>query len=268
MQLPASLALVPGTVAELLVRDASPSTNAELVGLAAGGALAPFTALVTDDQTAGRGRLDRSWIAPPGSALAVSVLLAPRTQAGPLRPDRFGWLAIAAGVAMTDAVRAVLPAASVAFKWPNDVLAGERKLCGILAELLPAGDAVVIGAGVNLAMTAEQLPVPGATSVAVEGGDPDPDTVLAGYLVRLRGLIDAYLGAEGDAVRSGLAGLARDRCATLGRRVRVELPDGAVLTGAATALDEDGRLVVRGDDGAEVAVAAGDVAHARLDGAG
>jgi BirA family biotin operon repressor/biotin-[acetyl-CoA-carboxylase] ligase len=251
MHLPASEALVP----QLLVRTTSPSTNAELVELAASQPLESFTTLVTDDQTAGRGRLDRSWVAPAGSALAISVLVAP----GELPVTRYGWLPIAAGVAMTEAIARVLPAASVGFKWPNDVLAGDRKICGVLAELLPQQRAVVIGAGVNLAMTAEQLPVPTATSVAVEGGDPDPDTVLSGYLDALQRLIVAYLAHGGDAEASGLAARARERCVTLGRAVRVELPDGRLLEGTATALDADGRLVVDGEP-----VAAGDVTHARL----
>jgi BirA family biotin operon repressor/biotin-[acetyl-CoA-carboxylase] ligase len=262
MHLPASQALAP----ELRVLASSPSTNDDLVAMARADAVPDFTVLVTDDQTAGRGRLDRTWTAPAGSALAASVLLVPVTDAGPLPLDRFGWLPIAAGVAMTDAVAAVLPAASVGFKWPNDVLVNGRKVCGVLAELVPERGAVVIGAGVNLAMTTEQLPVPTATSVALEGGDPDPDTVLAGYLEWLRGLVAAYLAADGDAEQSGLADRARERCETLGREVRVELPGGRVIEGTAVALDSGARLVVRGGDGIEHAVAAGDMTHARLGG--
>jgi BirA family biotin operon repressor/biotin-[acetyl-CoA-carboxylase] ligase len=262
MHLPASRALAP----ELRVLASSPSTNDELAAMARADALPDFTVLVTDDQTAGRGRLDRTWIAPAGSALAVSVLLLPATDAGPLPLERFGWLPIAAGVAMAEAVLAVLPAASVAFKWPNDVLANGRKLCGVLAELVPERGAVVIGAGVNLGMTAGQLPVATATSVAVEGGSTDPDTVLAGYLEWLRGLVAAYVSAGGDAERSGLAARARERCETLGREVRVDLPGGRVIEGTAVALDADARLVVRSPDGARHAVAAGDVTHARLSG--
>jgi BirA family biotin operon repressor/biotin-[acetyl-CoA-carboxylase] ligase len=262
MHLPASKALAPA----LLVREACDSTNAELARLAAESELGDFTVLVTDDQRAGRGRLDRTWVAPAGTALAISVLLVPRRARGPLDPDRFGWLPIAAGVAMTRALAAVLPAASLGFKWPNDVLAADRKVCGVLAELLPARDALIVGAGVNLAMSAEQLPVPTATSVAVEGGDPDPDTVLAGYLGHLRELVDAYVAAEGDAERSGLAVQARELCTTLGSEVRVELPGGEVIEGSAVALDGDGRLVVRTPEGVERVVAAGDVTHARLAG--
>jgi BirA family biotin operon repressor/biotin-[acetyl-CoA-carboxylase] ligase len=261
MDYPASRELVP----ELTVRASTPSTNAELAERARSGGLASFTTVVTTDQTAGRGRLGRTWEAPAGSALAVSVFVVPRTASGPLALDRFGWLPIAAGVAMTDTVAEVLPEASTGFKWPNDVLVNGRKVSGVLAELLPEQGGVVIGAGVNLAMSVEQLPVDTATSLAIEGGEGfSSDTVLAGYLSHLRGLVEGYLAADGDAERSGLAGLARSRCITLGRAVRVELPDGAEIEGIATALDGDGRLVVRRADGRDETVAAGDVTHARM----
>ena len=255
MHLPASEGLVP----ELLVREQSASTNAELVALARDRKLASFTTLVTDDQTAGRGRLDRTWTAPAGSALAISVLVVPQTVDGPLGLERYGWLAIAAGVAMTEAIARVVPTASTGFKWPNDVLVDGAKICGILAEVLPDRAAVVIGAGVNLEMTVDQLPVATATSVAVVGGDPDPDTVMAGYLDCLQRLVVEYLAEGGDAEASGLADRARALCVTLGREVRVDLPDGTVIEGVATGLDADGRLIVN-----DLAIAAGDVTHARI----
>ena len=251
MRFPASEALVP----ELVVLASSASTNADLAARARGSALAGFTTVVTDDQTAGRGRLDRSWIAPAGSALAISVLIDP----GSLPPERFGWLPIAAGVAMASMVAELLPDAHVGFKWPNDVLVGGRKVCGVLAELIPERGTVVVGAGINTAMTEDQLPVASATSLAIEGLHPDPDTVLAGYLTRLRELVEPYVQSGGDAVRSGLLAQAEELCLTLGREVRVDLPDGRVIEGLATALDADGRLRV-GDE----TIAAGDVTHARL----
>lgn len=263
MHYPQSRAIVP----ELTVRESSPSTNAELIESARGADLATFTTVVTMNQTAGRGRLDRTWVAMPGSSLAVSVFVVPRAASGPLPLDRYGWLPIAAGVAMADTVAEAMGDVSSGFKWPNDVLVNGRKVCGILAELLPERGGVVIGAGINLAMTADQVPVDSATSLAIEGADPgrrEPDTILAGYLSRLRGLVDGYLAAEGDAEKSGLAGRARERCISLGRAVRVELPDGSTLEGTATSLDADGRLIVRRADGRNQAVAAGDVTHARV----
>jgi BirA family biotin operon repressor/biotin-[acetyl-CoA-carboxylase] ligase len=263
MDYPASRAIVP----DLMVRESSPSTNAELADRARGATLPTFTTVITTDQTAGRGRLGRTWVAPAGSALAVSVLVVPRTPSGALPLDRFGWLPIAAGVAMTDTVAGALPDASTGFKWPNDVLVNGRKVSGVLAELLPEQGGVVIGAGINLGMTVEQLPIDTATSLAIEGAEADSidsDTILAGYLERLRELVDAYLAADGDAEASGLAGLARSRCITLGRAVQVELPDGSRIDGTATSLDADGRLIVRRADGSDETVAAGDVTHARM----
>jgi BirA family biotin operon repressor/biotin-[acetyl-CoA-carboxylase] ligase len=172
---------------------------------------------------------------------------------------------------MTDTVANALPDASTGFKWPNDVLVNGRKVCGVLAELLPellpGQGGVVIGAGINLGMTVEQLPVDTATSLAIEGAGReaiDPDTVLVGYLSRLRELVEAFIVAEGDAEASGLAAQARSRCITLGRAVSVELPDGSVVEGTADALDADGRLIVRHADGGKETVAAGDVTHARI----
>ena len=252
----------------LVELDAVASTNTELVARAADPAEPDFSTLVTFDQTAGRGRLGRSWVAPRGSALAVSVLLRPRLPAGePLALERYGWFALAAGVAMTDAVRSVLPeAASVGFKWPNDVLIDGRKVCGVLAEILGSGDGLVVGAGLNLTMTAEQLPVPTATSLALAGADPAElaDRALSGYLAGLRSLVTEYLRLGGDAEASGLLARARECCVTLGRSVRVELPGDAELIGTAIDLDAAGRLQVkRGSDGRVVAVAAGDVTHVR-----
>ncbi|CAN5347101.1 biotin--[acetyl-CoA-carboxylase] ligase [soil metagenome] len=260
MDFPLSRAVVP----ELIVVDSSPSTNADLVERLRAEPLAPYTTLVTMDQTAGRGRLDRQWIAPAGTALAISVVLAPRSASGEvLAFERYGWLAIAAGVAMTGTVAGMLPSASTGLKWPNDVLIGGRKVCGVLGEFVVERSALVMGAGVNVTMTADQLPVPTATSLAVEGAHASADRVLAGYLAKLRELVDAFGLADGDADRSGLRPLATRLCVTLGRAVRVELPDGSTLQGTATELDADGRLRVRRDDGATVAVAAGDVTHVR-----
>lgn len=243
--------------ARLDVVAATGSTNADLRAHADDVAAWPhLSALVTDDQTAGRGRLDRVWTAPAGSSLAVSVML--RTL--PASATARGWIPLIAGAAMADAVAAQLPGRQVGVKWPNDVLVDDRKICGILAEA--SGDAVILGAGVNTAMTAEQLPVPTATSFAVLDVEVDPDRLLADYL----GLLRTHLGAltvADDAIGSDVHALVTARCTTLGRRVQVALPGGRTLDGVASALDTDGRLLVSAD-GVEQAVSAGDVLHARL----
>ena len=162
--------------ARLEVVEQSPSTNAQLRAQAAG---APHrTVLLTTDQTAGRGRLDRTWTTPAGSALAVSVLLRDLPE-----PDALGWIPLAAGVAMADAVARQLPGHEVGVKWPNDVLVDGRKICGILAEA--ADGAVIVGAGVNTAMAADQLPVPTATSFAALDAQADIDRIAADFVAGL-----------------------------------------------------------------------------------
>ncbi|MDQ0613333.1 BirA family biotin operon repressor/biotin-[acetyl-CoA-carboxylase] ligase [Microbacterium sp. W4I4] len=239
----------------LVVLPECASTNAELRERAADAAAWPhLSVLLTDSQTAGRGRLDRTWSTPPGSALAVSVLLRDL----PADAAAWGWIPLAAGVAMTDAVAAQLPGHRVGLKWPNDVLVDGRKICGILAEV--SGGAVIVGTGINTAMSAEQLPVPTATSFAALGVDVDADRLVADYLVGLDAAISG-LSRSGDAV--GLHAEVTARCLTLGQTVDVSMPDGSTLNGVATRLAADGRLVI--DDGsAEHEVLSGDVVHVRL----
>ncbi|GAB3600984.1 biotin--[acetyl-CoA-carboxylase] ligase [Microbacterium tumbae] len=248
--------LLPRTAsvaADLAIVGQSSSTNAELRERA--DSSPHLSVLITENQTAGRGRLDRVWTAPAGSALAISVLL--RTLPA---PGVLGWIPLAAGLAMADAVAAQLPGRQVGVKWPNDVLVDTRKICGILAEA--ADGAVVVGAGVNTAMTAVQLPVPTATSFAVLGAEADVDALAADFLTGLD-LAVSRLAASGDADASGLRGRVEERCLTLGRDVSVSLPDGVVLRGRATGLEIDGRLIVD-VAGTPHAVAAGDVVHAGL----
>lgn len=245
----------------------SSSTNTELSVRADLEGLGDLTVILTRYQSAGRGRLGRSWTAPPGASIACSVLLRPRLPDGsPPPPERLGWIPVIAGIAMAQAVRSALPEREVGFKWPNDVLVDGRKICGILSELLPSGTGVVVGAGINTRMRPEELPVPTATSLSVEGlpvDDALEDLVLAAYLEGLRDRVARYLGAGADADASGIRTQARGACLTLGRAVRVELPDGAELRGTAVDLDADGRLVVAGEDGLSRSVAAGDVTHVR-----
>ncbi|WP_336631553.1 MULTISPECIES: biotin--[acetyl-CoA-carboxylase] ligase [unclassified Microbacterium] len=246
------------------------STNAKLVHDAAADpdGHPHLSVLLTRDQRAGRGRLDRSWVAPPGTALAISVLL--RVAAVPIA-DR-GWIPLLAGAALRDAVAAQLPGAEVTLKWPNDVLvaaapdsgasADPRKISGILAEVVPSDPmAVVVGAGVNTTMPTGDLPVPTATSFADQGRDVDEDRLIADYLTALRdGIADLAVGGH-DAV----AERVNAHCGTLGSDVAVSLPgrdaDDA-LRGRALRLDDEGRLVVL-SGGLETAVGAGDVVHVR-----
>ena len=235
------------------------STNDDLVAIA--GAEPAFSTIVAASQTAGRGRLGRSWVAPPGASLSISVLLRPEV---PL--ERFGWLPLIAGVAMAEAIESLVPG-TVGLKWPNDVQIDGLKVSGLLAELLPSGDAVVMGSGVNLALAADQLPTPVSTSLLLAGatleGDELADAVLSRYLDRLRAHLEAF--ASTPDVSATLA-LVTARCTTLGQKVRVELPGANDLHGTATGIDLGGRLLVRlSADDTTVAVAAGDVTHLRYE---
>jgi BirA family biotin operon repressor/biotin-[acetyl-CoA-carboxylase] ligase len=146
-------------------------------------------------------------------------------------------------------------------KWPNDVQINGRKVCGILAELQP-DDTLILGAGVNLTVAKDQLPVPTATSMLIEGGVTDADAVLIAYLKELRSLYERFRVAGGDPDISGIRTEVTEACSTLGRVVRVQLPDDADLIGVAEALDSTGRLIID-SRGRRTAVSAGDVTHLR-----
>lgn len=251
----------------LVVLDEVGSTNTELVARAA--AEPHFSVLATTNQTAGRGRLGREWVAPAGASLAVSVLVRPGEESGePFPAESLGWLPLAAGVAMQRAVEPLLPQRSVHLKWPNDVLVEgddgvERKLSGILSELASDGS-VVIGAGVNLTLTRDQLPTPTSTSLAIEGAHADNllDRVLGAYLGELREMLSTLELSDGDGdMRDAVMAC----CGTLGRDVYVDLPGGRRVHGRAVDLDKQGRLVLTSTDGSRFEVSAGDVTHLRYE---
>lgn len=262
--------------------DEAGSTNDVLVTRATGPdahAWPDLSVVVTDNQTSGRGRLGRTWLAPSGKSLAISVLLRPKLATGPLPANRFGWFPLLAGAAMTQAVRGVVDAATdagdpaaddaprheVTLKWPNDVLIDGYKVSGILSELLPDASGLCIGTGLNLALDEHDLPTLTSTSLLlVTGAVPDPDAVVAAYLTELRDLTEEFLAAGADPVASGLHARVTALCGTLGTAVRVELPGGDDLIGTAVGLDPDGRLIVEEQATGELqAVAAGDVTHLR-----
>lgn len=232
----------------ITVVDSTGSTNADLVAAAGSGGVSG-SVLVAEEQTAGRGRMGRGWTSPPRAALTFSVLLRPALR------ERRGWLPLLTGVAVARAVRAVA-GLDARLKWPNDVLIGERKLAGILAE--QSGDAVVIGIGVNVSTTAAELPAASGgslapTSLLLEGVVADRSVLLISVLDELERWYLAWQAA-GNGLRDEYLALS----ATIGRAVRVELPGGRVLDGPASGLDVDGRLIVAGEP-----VAVGDVIHVR-----
>jgi BirA family biotin operon repressor/biotin-[acetyl-CoA-carboxylase] ligase len=251
-------AAVVGPWARLDVVERTGSTNADLLAAAAEGA--PDRAvLTTDHQDAGRGRLTRSWVAPAGTGIAVSVLLRPEGVA----PFRFGWLPLLAGLAVLDTVRE-LGVAPAGLKWPNDCLVGpeQRKVAGILAEVTDhARPAVVLGIGLNV--TAAPPEAPAATCLAAEGCTATRTEVLRTLLLRLAERESEWREARGDPDAHRLRADYRAGCASLGAEVRVELPGAASLVGIAEDVDRDGRLLLLDAAGRRRAVAAGDVVHVR-----
>ncbi|MBR8742932.1 biotin--[acetyl-CoA-carboxylase] ligase [Nocardiopsis sp. MG754419] len=239
------------------------STNTELVIRSKVGA-PEGTVLVTEHQTAGKGRLGRGFTTPARVALTFSLLVRPTVAS-----DRLGWVSPMMGVAAVAAVRATtgVPAA---LKWPNDVLVpGEDrdgKLAGILAEADfsdPGRVGVVVGMGLNVFQSRDELPVETATSLRAEGAvGSEREALLCAVLAAFEERYTAWTDASGDAEASGLADDYRRVCVTLGRRVRVHLPGDRVLQGTATGVDDQARLVVAGPTG-ERALNVGDVVHVR-----
>jgi BirA family biotin operon repressor/biotin-[acetyl-CoA-carboxylase] ligase len=253
--------LSPGSVWTALdVVAETGSTNADLMAAALAGAR-EGTVLAAEQQNRGRGRQGRTWATPPSArALTFSVLLRPVA----IPPAGRGWLPLLAGVATARALRTAA-AVDAVLKWPNDVLAGGAKLAGILAE--QAGDAIVVGIGINVGARAQDLPPRGpgalrATSLALLGAArPDRTALLAAVLGELAHWYRRWTAA-GDATASGLREEYLRCCATIGTQVRVELPGGAQLSGTAAGIDPAGRLVVD-TSGGPVPVSAGDVIHLR-----
>lgn len=236
------------------------STNAD-VGTRADAGEPAGLVLIAEEQTAGRGRLDRVWEAPACAGLTFSALVRPRAQ-----PERWPWLPLLTGLAV---VRALddLGVAGGRVKWPNDVLLpdqrvpeGYGKAGGILLERRSqGGPAAVIGVGINVSTVASELPVPGATSLLLAGHDLGREDLLVAVLGRLAA---EYARWESGDQNASLRADYATECATLGRQVQVSMPDGSSLTGEATGVDEAGRLVVA-RDGDRVTVGAGDVVHVR-----
>ncbi|MFI0940649.1 biotin--[acetyl-CoA-carboxylase] ligase [Streptomyces sp. NPDC021020] len=249
------------------VVEATGSTNSDLAARAAAGA-AEGAVLVAEQQTAGRGRLDRRWSAPPRSGLFFSVLLRPGDAGAfgaPVPAHRWGWLPLLAGVATATALSRTA-GVDTALKWPNDLLLTvddeERKAGGILAERT-GESGVVIGIGLNVSLREDELPVPTAASLALAGAaTTDRDPLLRAVLRSLADWYEAWRSASGDPDASRLRQTYAAGCATLGRQVRAELPGDRELSGTAVGIDDDGRLVIAGPD-AEQAVGAGDVVHLR-----
>ena len=266
---------IDGTSALIYHVHSTPSTN-DLATTLLADTTTPtphLTTIIADCQSAGRGRLGRTWIAPEGEAILASTVVSMPTS---IPTDQLGWLVYACGLAVRDALaRRLEPLGhSVCLKWPNDVLVdGERKICGILAQLAPASSpfttAIILGYGINVAQRPDNLATEQATSLYAEGDDEAAQAtdavihavladVLSGLEKRIRALI-----ARGNAHDSGLAKEAASALPLLGRRIALAEPTDpsghVALEGEAVSLSSTGSLLVRTDDGHTHDINAGDV---------
>ena len=217
----------------------------------------PNSVLVAEHQVAGRGRLNRAWVTPARSALTFSVSLRPTPPAA-----TWGWLPLLAGVALRDSVVSAT-GITAALKWPNDLLLGPdgRKAAGILTQAV--GDTVVLGIGLNVSTTADELPGPTATSLELAGAVAlDRTALLLTVLTQLGQRYLSWQSADGNAKACELALDYRTRCLTLGQWIIVTGVGRAERHGRAVAIDGEGRLVIEVDGRPEI-VAAGDVVHVR-----
>lgn len=255
-----------GPFAALDVVTLTGSTNTDLAEAAGRGAV-DRTLLFAEEQQSGRGRLHRPWVSPRGYGLHVSVLF----RHSEIPPAALAWLPLIAGVALAETVGATT-GLQAALKWPNDLMLGDGsrwfKAAGVLAEGIstPDGMAVVLGVGLNVHHSPEDLPVGTgglpATSLAARGANVDREEVAVALLTALAEIDELWRDHGGDVRASGLLDRYQRLCATLGRQVRVDLGDSR-LQGTATEIDSSGRLVVRGVDGVANPVSAGDVVHLR-----
>ncbi|QIS09271.1 biotin--[acetyl-CoA-carboxylase] ligase [Nocardia arthritidis] len=237
------------------VVESTGSTNADLIARA-GEPDIDRVVLLAEAQEQGRGRHARTWISPPRAQISMSMLV----RLGGIAPESLGWLPLLTGIAVVDALRATAGVAAN-LKWPNDVLIDGRKVAGILAEVAAAGPApvVVIGIGINVSLTEAELPVPHAISLTLaQAKVTDRTELVRSLLAEFARRFTAWRDCGWDT--TDLAAAYRERCSTIGARVRAELPGGQTLTGVATDVDASGRLLI-GDR----PVSAGDVTHLRAE---
>lgn len=263
----AKAALIDTRFADLRWVPETGSTNADMEGLLArpdpGASPEGAVVLLAGHQKAGRGRLDRAWVAPAGASILMTIGLPLVGFPAPRRT----LLTAALALSVTDA------APDLRIKWPNDLVAvgvgsdgGDRKVGGILAEVHPIparGDCVLLGLGLNLNWPGipDDLAAVATSLNLCRGVEVDPDAVAADLLSALDSRWLAPLESTSPSI-DALLEAYRDRSATLGRPVRVELPGGELL-GTARDVDDRGALVVEDDRGARHTVTVGDVVHLR-----
>ena len=203
--------------------------------------------LATEFQSAGKGRLDRKFDAPASTALLFSFYIEPQRE-----KSEWGFIPLLAGLAMAYTLNERDRRCTITLKWPNDLIVADKKVGGIIAQVTPQG--VIVGIGVNVSMSQEELPVSQATSLALQGfADLDRNSILAIFLDVFEDLFLRWQSGE------DLRHLYLQASATVGRSIRVELPGGAHIDGVATDISTQGELILM--DGHHVSV--GDVVHLR-----
>lgn len=202
--------------------------------------------VVAEYQSAGRGRLERKFDSIPNVALLFSFYVEPR------RRTEWGWIPLIAGLAITRALNEVTASNAYKTKWPNDVICESGKVAGILCERFGAG--IIVGIGINVSTTPEELPVDTASSIFIESGlVVDRSALLPALLLSFEELLTRW-ESGGD-----LAPTYRALSQTIGSKVRVLLPNSTSIEGQAIGVDEEGRLQLEGGD----LISAGDVLHLR-----
>jgi BirA family biotin operon repressor/biotin-[acetyl-CoA-carboxylase] ligase len=228
------------------VLDLTTSTQSELAEMVRENSAKSGDVVAAEFQTAGRGRMERTFEAPRGSALLFSLYLKPKRD----RAD-WGFISHLAALSLQQVIVTDIPS-RVLLKWPNDILINERKVAGLLAETTT--DGIIVGIGINVAMTQEELPIDSATSLAIAGSNNlNRNLILSNFLLRFENNFKMWDEGE-DLVES-----YSEICSTLGRSVRVEVVGRENRTGTAVAINKSGALIL--EDGFEVNV--GDVIHLR-----
>jgi BirA family transcriptional regulator, biotin operon repressor / biotin---[acetyl-CoA-carboxylase] ligase len=244
------------------------STNQVAAALAQAGA-AHGTLVVADAQTAGRGRMARTWFSPPALNIYASLILRIPIEASRI-PLWLSWVPLMAALAAAEAVETLQPA-GIGVKWPNDLLIGERKVGGILCEsatVSGVGPFQIIGIGLNV--NGDRQEFPGelretATTLQSEtGGVIDRNRLIAQWLHQMESCLDEFV-AQGAA---GIAQAYRRRCVTIGKTVKAMLADGDACIGLAAGIDEDGTLMINEQSAGTAAgvvrqVRAADILHLR-----
>jgi BirA family biotin operon repressor/biotin-[acetyl-CoA-carboxylase] ligase len=229
------------------VVEVTESTQKDLLEKVESGVALGGEVIAAEYQSAGRGRLDRTFTAAPHSALTFSVYVQPK-----IEREEWSFLTLIAGVSVREALASLDPSVSVGVKWPNDLLINEKKCAGMIAQATSKG--VVLGIGINVGMTEEELPVEGATSLALESFSVlDRNVILSTILNHLE--INITMWELGKTFIPEY----KDASVTIGKNVEVTLPGGEVIASQATGISNSGALLLA--DGREVSV--GDVVHLR-----